>query len=122
MAVRAFTKTASNQFYQLALIDTAAAAENKLVTTDTTGSITTQGYKKIVAHATYVKGSSTNGKIDIVVDGIVMASSSVSTTDGEVITATVSCAVNSTVHLLATITGTATGASVNYARVAIVNA
>jgi hypothetical protein len=122
MAVRNFTQTPSNQFYQLGLIDTNAAAENKLVTTDTTQTITTQGFKKITAHATYVKGSSTNGKFDILVDGIVMASSATSTTTGEVLTATVSCAVNSTVSLLATITGTATGASLDYARVAIVNA
>jgi hypothetical protein len=122
MAVRNFTQTPSNQFYQLGLIDTNAAAANKLVDTDTTQTLTTQGFKKITAHATYVKGSSTSGHFHILVDGIEMVSSATSTTTGEVLTATVSCAVNSTVSLLATITGTATGASLDYARVAIVKA
>lgn len=125
MATRSFTVSQSRLDgafpYQIGLIDTAAAAANKLVTTDVTDTITTSGVKTIRANGTYVKGSSTNGKIDIVVDGVVVASSATSTTTGEILSATFTGAVASSVYILCTITGTATGASVDYARLAISN-
>lgn len=124
MATRSFTKTTSKLDgafpYQIGLIEGTATA-NKLVTTDITDTITTSGVKKIFASGTYVKGSSTNGKFDIVVDGIVRATSSTSTTDGEILTAHCTVGVYASVYILATITGTATGASINYANLAITN-
>jgi hypothetical protein len=123
MAVRPFTKTLNDTSgrFQIGLIDVATGATNKLVDTDTTDTISISGVKTIRANGTYVKGSSTNGKIDILVDGVVVASSSTSTTDGEVLTATFTGAVYGTVTIKATITGTATGASVNYARLGVSN-
>lgn len=126
MATRSFTKTTSKLDgafpYQIGLIEGTATA-NKLATGDVTDTITTTGVKTIYASGTYIKGSgpSTNGKIDIVVDGIVRASSQLSTTDGEILTATCTVGVYSTVWILATITGTQTGASINYANLGIIN-
>jgi hypothetical protein len=122
MATRSFTTTSiklDGAFpYSIGLIEGTATA-NKLVDTDVTDTITTKGVKVVRATGTYIKGSSTNGKIDIVVDGIVRASSSTSTTVGEILSATVTLGVNSSVYIKATITGTATGASVNYALLSI---
>jgi hypothetical protein len=122
MAIRNFTKTARDASgkWQFSKIDTAAAANNRLIDTDVTANVQAQGVFKIYAYGTYVKGSSTNGKIDLVVDGNVVASSTVLTADGS-LTITATVPVYETVALRATITGTATGASVNFASIALTN-
>lgn len=111
MAERAFTSTKADvsKMWQFGRI-TGSATANKLVDTDTSQALSVTGVRKIYASAIYTKGSSTNGKFDILVDGVVRASSATSTTDGEVLTATVTVPVESTIAIKATITGTATGA------------
>lgn len=94
---------------------TGTATANKLVDADTTEALSIRGVRKFRASGTYVKGSSTNGKIELIVDGVVRATSSVSTTDGEVLTCEWTGPCASSAYIKATITGTATGASVNYA-------
>jgi len=116
MAERAFVSKQSSPsgkwlFGQI----TGTATANKLVDADTTEKLYITGVKKIYARGTYVKGSSTNGKIEILVDGVVQDSSSTSTTDGEILSCDVVCPITAEVWIKATITGTATGASVNYA-------
>jgi hypothetical protein len=124
MAERAYTITKKdpngNQDYSIGLIDTNAAAANKLVTTDTTPPVTATGVRTIRAQAQYVKGSSTNGQLQLVVDGVVVADSgAASTTDGAILSIAWTGAIATSAYLQAVITGTATGASLNYARIGI---
>jgi len=124
MAERAYTITKKdpngNQDYSIGLIDTAAAAANKLVDTDTTPAITATGVRTFRGSATYVKGSSTNGQLQLLVDGVLVADSgTASTTDGAVLNLAWTGAIATSAYLKAVITGTATGASLNFARLGI---
>jgi len=116
MATRSNTKTAKDPSgkYQLGLIDTAAAAANKLIDADVTDTMYCQGVKKIFYGGTYIKGSSTNGKLQLFVDGVLRGETATSTTDGEQITNTLTVPVYASYYTKAVITGTATGASINY--------
>lgn len=119
MAERAFTvNTSRGRFVKVSLIDTAAAAGNKLVHDDTTPALAVTGVYVVKANATYVKGSSTSGQLLLIADGVQVATSgTASTTDGEVLAISWTGAVASSLVLKAAIVGTATGASLNYARI-----
>lgn len=122
MAIRQFTTTARDNSgkWRFSKINTAVNATHRLVNSDTTGDVEAQGVFKIHASGLYVKGSSTNAKIDLVVDGNIVASSA-TVSDAGVVTITAIVPVFATVSLLATITGTATGASINLASIALTN-
>ena len=85
-------------------------AANRLINADTTEQVLTKGVKSIRASAQYTKGSSTSAQIEILVDGISRAVSAVSTTDGDILSANITCFVESTIEVKGNIVGTATGA------------